>query len=390
MDEIDSLKKSAIENSNAPYLTISDYGDVVLAKNSVSVGTVGVDGVTVTNLAVNGDLATGTTYNWVEGNASSGISVVDESLQIECLTVINSIAAVNTMPLLTANKYFVCFDFKPFRSHYPVIYSGAAVTLATLATQGVFTHVTGVFTPPSYRSGLSIYINGGVATDMIIGSKSYIKRLMVINLTTAGLADKTADEIDALVQSGYFDGKKTFSGVGCLISKDSAEAETGRMYFETTPMYSNATLKDVLVYDSGKYYHTHNVDSDGNAIAEPYDTEVSTQGQIVCLSEGTVEYQPYFPDIAVYADKFTLDKAITAVKELYKYGSETPITDAVIAVDGLSFTSASLTAGDLAYGVFEFDEPLRPLMTIKSRNANALVEDSITNDVIDLAPSQNV
>jgi len=386
MDEIDSLKKASIENSNAPYLTVSDYGDVVLAKNSVGVGTVSVDGVTVTNLAVNGDLATGTTYNWIIGNNGSGISVVDESIQNECLAVNCGVSACNIMTLLAANKYFVCFDFKPFRSHYPVIYSGVPVTLSPFATQGVFTHITGIFTPPSKRSALPIYINGAMLTDMSIGSKSYIKRLMVINLTVAGLADKTASQIDAMIQAGYFDSKKTFSGVGCLVSKDSAEAETGRMYFETDPMYSNATLKDILTYSGGKYYHTHNVDSDGVAIAEPYDTEVDTNGQIVCLSEGTIEYQPYFPDIAVYAYKFTLTKVITAVKELYKYGSETPITDAVIAVDGLSFTSASLTAGDLAYGVFEFEEPLRPLMTIKSRNDDATVVDTSTGTAYTFRP----
>lgn len=386
MDEIDSLKKTSIENSNAPYLTVSDYGDVTLAKNSVGVGTVGVDGVTVTNLAVNGDLATGTTYNWVVGNVYSGISVVDGALQVECLAVQNAVSAVNNMTLLAGSKYFVCFDFKPFRSHYPVIHTGSAVTLSTLATQGVFTHVTGIFTPPSQRTFLVVYANGGVSTDIIIGSKSYIKRLMVINLTAAGLADKTADEIDALVQSGYFNGKKTFGGMGCLVSKDSAEVEVGRMYFSTDPMYSNATLKDVLTYSEGKYYHTHNVDSDGNAIAEPYDTEVETNGQFLALSEGTVTYEPWYPDIAVYTDKFTLTKAITAVKELYKYGSETPITDAVIAGDGLSFTSASLTAGDLAYGVFEFNEPLRPLMTIKSRNDDATIADTANGKVYTFRP----
>ena len=53
---------------------------------------------------------------------------------------------------------------------------------------------------------------------------------------------------------------------------------------------------------------------------------------------------------------------------------------------GLSFTSASLTAGDLAYGVFEFEEPLRPLMTIKSRNDDATVVDTFTGTVYTFRP----
>ena len=70
MDEIDSLKKASIENSNAPYLTVSDYGDVTLAKNSVGVGTLGVDGVTVENLVVNGDFSADDFAYW--GGSKTG------------------------------------------------------------------------------------------------------------------------------------------------------------------------------------------------------------------------------------------------------------------------------------------------------------------------------
>ena len=396
MDEIDSLKKSAIENSNAPYLTVSDYGDVALAKNSVGVGTLAVDGVTLTNLITNGGFEEDSPYPYFSPLGwYASIQTIDTTIKYagsaSMKLSINPSGATRggygiQTSVLGHVYWFYCrirvsqnssYSFRLFDN----ITTMVATNMINLSTCAVNTWIPFSLCYTAQNDGASVVM---AFTNII--PDSWIDDVVVLDLTAHGLDSLTASQVDALVAAGYFDGTKTFSGVGCLVSKDSAEAETGRMYFKTTPMYSNATAKDILTYSGGKYYHTHNVDSDGVAIAEPYDTEVETNGQIICLSEGTVEYQPYFPDIGIYTDKFTLTKAITAVKELYKYGSETLIADAVIAVDGLSFTSASLTAGDLAYGVFEFDEPLRPLMTIKSRNDDATVVDTFTGTVYTFRP----
>ena len=354
--------------------------ELILLSSGVSthllrgVGTVGIDGVTVENLVINGDTFAGWTgYDTiVDGWATKSANAA----------TLFSISAAALSNVVAGHKYLVCakirlnsgfnnseatkfsimrfggssskYNFTRFLLSATAYPDGTELTLSVIATAQT-EHADG-----NSRMYLSAY-------NQLHAINVSFTQIKLIDLTAYGLESLTTAQLDDLIPV-YFEGKKTFGGVGCLVSKDSAEAETGRMYFETTPMYSNATLKDVLAYDGGKYYHTHNVDSDGVAIAEPYDTEVDTNGQFLALSEGTVTYEPWYPDIAVYTDKFTLTKAITAVKELYKYGSETPITDAVIAGDGLSFTSASLTAGDLAYGVFEFDEPLRPLMTIKRRS----------------------
>ena len=378
MDEIDSLKKASIENSNAPYLTVSDYGDVVLAKNSVGVGTAGIDGVTVTNLVTNGDFSDDTT-GWT-------LSPSNEYTNI----------AGGVVSFKATQQYGAVYQGKSVVQNH-VYYLGARMKCD--AANAAHLNIAGGGT--TFHSGSGEWENISYVRTLEIATGTYnfgvrdirtsdwteisIDNLCLIDLTAHGLASLTAEQLNQLSPE-YFAGKKTFGGVGCLVSKDSAEVEVGRMYFETEPMYSNDTAKDVLAYDSGKYYHTHNVDSDGVAIAIPYDTEVETNGQFLALSEGTVTYEPWFPDIAVYTDKFTLTKVITAVKELYKYGSETPITDAVIAGDGLSFTSASLTAGDLTYGVFEFDEPLRPLMTIKSRNDVTTSVDTSTGTVYTFRP----
>lgn len=395
MDEIDALKKASIDNSNAPYLTVSDCGDATLAKNSVGVGTVGIDGVTVENIIVNGDFSNGTT-GWTGVNFNLDIN---ESGNL----VASVIPAGSPYPrikqscsVLAGHKYYA-------RAKMRFINGDPAWLSLNIGLGSSFLPDVETISSPADNTWYTLSGIATISTTEIRELMLYARQLsskgsiggileveaetgvILFDLTAHGLDSMTVEQLDKLAPSS-FSGEKTFSGVGCLVSKDSAGAETGRMYFETDPMYSNATAKDVLAYDSGKYYHTHNVDADGVAIETPYDTEVETNGQIVCLSGGTVTYEPWYPDIGIYTDKFTLTKAITAVKELYKYGSETPITDAVIAGDGLSFTSASLTAGDLAYGVFEFEEPLRPLMTIKSRNDDATVVDILTGTVYTFRP----
>ncbi len=394
MDEIDALKKATIENSNAPYLTVSDYGDVTLAKNSVGVGTVGIDGVTVENMIANGDFSNGTT-GWSNLNLN-----INESGNL-----VASIPPTGDRyprilhqgcSVVAGHKYYARAKMR-FINGSPIRLSlhlglgsseGPAIKAIDSPENNTWYTLSGTITMSTTETRDFWIYSQQTSSEASIGGILEVEGktgVILFDLTAHGLDSMTVEQLDKLVPS-FFSGKKTFGGMGCLVSKDSAGAETGRMYFETDPMYSNDTAKDVLTYSGGKYYHTHNVDSDGVAIAEPYDTEVDTNGQIVCLSGGTVTYEPWFPDIGIYTDKFILTKAITAVKELYKYGSETPITDAVIAGDGLSFTSASLTAGDLAYGVFEFDEPLRPLMTIKSRNDDATVVDTDTGTVYTFRP----
>lgn len=389
IQEIDSLKKSAIENSNAPYLTASGYGDVTLAKNSVGVGTMGIDGVTVENVLVNGAFSDGT-IGW--SRTGSSLSVLNRVLNITGTGQAEFVRAASYYTIVLNTKYYVRGKARVTNSsaiELRIRFMGGHKELVTAnPVENQWYQYSTIYNNITYSSHLmDNYVGHSYTTkEIALGKVAECEGMMILNLTALGLDSLTVEQVDHLVDGGYFDGKQTFGGVGCLVSKDSAEVEVGRMYFNTDPMYSNATAKDTLTYSGGKYYHTHNVDSDGNAIATPYDTEVETNGQFLALSNGTVTYEPWYPDIAVYTDKFTLTKAITAVKELYKYGSETPITDAVIAGDGLSLTSASLTAGDLAYGVFEFDEPLRPLMTIKSRNDDATVVDTVTGTVYTFRP----
>lgn len=347
--------------------------ELILLSSGVSthllrdVGTVGIDGVTVENLILWGQFPNTTGWKFGDNVTSGSISGNIMSFiggGAPSSTSRNWVLRMsNDFPINVGDKIAIIFKAKAENSgtlfYVGYDYDNTSVILSTYYQMYcvIATITDTAKTRFAASAGQRVYIDGS-------GNNG----VRVANLTNLGLASLTAAQLADLLPS-YFEGKKTFGGVGCLVSKDSAEVEVGRMYFSTDPMYSNATAKDTLTYSGGKYYHTHNVDSDGNAIATPYDTEVETNGQLfLALSEGTVTYEPWYPDIAVYTDKFTLTKAITAVKELYKYGSETPITDAVIAGDGLSFTSVGLTAGDLVYGVFEFDEPLRPLMTIKRRS----------------------
>lgn len=348
--------------------------ELILLSSGVSthllrdVGTVGVDGVTVENVLVNGAFGSGVT-GWTPSYAS--LSVSNRVLNITSNGDSYLAQATNYYDRVLNTTVYVRARARvtnPSAIELRIRFlNGSKELIIANPVENQWYQYSAIYNNTTLSTSAQNYVRHSYATkEIALGKVAECEGMMILNLTALGLDSLTVEQVDHLVDGGYFDGEQTFGGVGCLVSKDSAEVEVGRMYFNTDPMYSNATAKDTLTYRGGKYYHTHNVDSDGNAIATPYDTEVETNGQLfLALSEGTVTYEPWYPDIAVYTDKFTLTKAITAIKELYKYGSETPITDAVIAGDGLSFTSASLTAGDLAYGVFEFDEPLRPLMTIK-------------------------
>lgn len=422
MDEIDSLKKSAIENSNAPYLTVSDYGDVALAKNSVGVGTVGVDGVTVENLVNGKDVVnTGTVaFTSILNNVywdslhkakltgtGSDMTITNDTGAVADALVIN-LTAHGLQDLSEAQLAKLLPTYfggtKTFggvgciRSVGKNLFNGVFLRNMSLTATGTLVKSTTRTATPDYipvigGATYSIKRYGGATS----GTEYYIIAEFDSNyINIKRTANSTGLNYTTLYNAKYI----RFSGYDYVdvnkvteyqvelgsVATDYEPFVESKMYFNTEPLYANNILYDKIFYRNGKYYHQYRVAAGGLAITTAYDTEVETNGQFLALSEGTVTYEPWFPDIGIYTDKFTLTKAITAVKELYKYGSETPITDAVIAEDGLSFTSASLTDGDLAYGVFEFEEPLRPLMTIKSRNDDATVVDTSTGTAYTFRP----
>jgi hypothetical protein len=115
-------------------------------------------------------------------------------------------------------------------------------------------------------------------------------------------------------------------------------------------------------------------------------TEVKTNiDQDGSLPAGeSVYFEPVIADVGIYTDKFDIldtDYPISSIDKLYKVdfstGVQTQLTNAVIASDGLSFTSASLTDGDLV-NVIYFYATANPegLTTATYLNSNVVVADT--------------
>ena len=117
-------------------------------------------------------------------------------------------------------------------------------------------------------------------------------------------------------------------------------------------------------------------------LATPITTPIDSDGAIP--AGASVFWEPAIPDVGIYTDKFEIldtTHPIASIDKLYKVdfstGVQTQLTDAVLAGDGLSFTSASLTSGDLV-NVIYFYSVANPegLTTATYLNSNVVVADS--------------
>jgi hypothetical protein len=117
-------------------------------------------------------------------------------------------------------------------------------------------------------------------------------------------------------------------------------------------------------------------------LATPITTPIDQDGAI--QAGASVYWEPAIPDVGIYTTKFDIldtTHPIASIDKLYKVdfatGVQTLLTDAVVAGDGLSFTSASLTDGDLV-NVIYFYSVANPegLTTVEYLNSNVVVADS--------------
>jgi hypothetical protein len=119
-------------------------------------------------------------------------------------------------------------------------------------------------------------------------------------------------------------------------------------------------------------------------LATPITTPIDSDGNIP--AGALVLWEPAIPDVGIYSTKFDIldtTHPIASIDKLYKVdfatGVQTLLTDAVVAGDGLSFTSASLTDGDLV-NVIYFYATANPegLTTVTYLNSNTVLVDRTT------------
>jgi hypothetical protein len=128
---------------------------------------------------------------------------------------------------------------------------------------------------------------------------------------------------------------------------------------------------------------TLNFESFMYQLASPITTKLTTSGTLSAKKGGTVYLEHVIADAGKYTTEGTITKTahpISSIEALYKIeldGSLTEITDAVVAGDGLSFTSASLSTDDLWHLIYSYDEPLSPEMTVNVLN-NMIVPTTVS------------
>ena len=120
-------------------------------------------------------------------------------------------------------------------------------------------------------------------------------------------------------------------------------------------------------------------------LATPIITPIDSDGSLP--AGASVLWEPAIPDVGIYTNKFDIldtDHPIASIDKLYKVdfatGVQTQLTDSVIAGDGLSFTSASLSEGDLV-NVIYFYSVANPegLTTVEYLNSNVVIADTATS-----------
>jgi len=157
-------------------------------------------------------------------------------------------------------------------------------------------------------------------------------------------------------------------------------------YIGTWGGYSSVSRKIYIVFALGTTLAEAQADLAGTVIyyqlATPITTPIDSDG--IIPAGASVLWEPAIPDVGIYTDKFEIldtDHPIASIDKLYKVdfatGVQTQLTDAVVAGDGLSFTSVSLTDGDLVNVIYYY-ETANPegLTTVTYLNSNVVVADS--------------
>lgn len=213
------------------------------------------------------------------------------------------------------------------------------------------TRLSGVFTVANWQY---LYINSR------LGAEFYIDNVLIVNLTqTFGAGNEPSKSVcDALF--GFFDSTK--SAVAPRLKSVDADGEN--------PTYLYCEPYTLRRADTGEYDEIvdgkliRRVDDVGTALVEPEIIENVTSGTLISYPQGTIYAEPVLADAGIYdsgISVFREDFPIAELETVYKVdfitGEKVPldVEDALIAVDGLSFTHDGLTDGDIVFFTYYYE-----------------------------------
>jgi hypothetical protein len=369
---------------------VEGYQTVSLPKTAANAGmAVKLEGQSALNLFANGDFRNGLT-GW------------DTSLSEYTYAVASGIL---TATRVTDGDYVVILRVKGgetppnsvMYTRYRVRVLQAGATFISVIYAGV---VNNIISSPNanqwydvidrYATGSSTGIRSGIrvmypASQALTGYAVEVEYGMQLNLTAAFGAgnEPTVEECDAMF-ADYFEGVKSFEPTGRVRSVDALGLNPTNLYLQSPILRSNGLVKDEIRKGSNGYELVKRVGDLGEVLAEPVITPIPYAGLLNSNSNGTVYHEPYIADAGVYDNGITIqstDYPISEIEKIIKWENGVEylldVADAVIAIDGLSFTHPDLADGDLVMFTYAYDlESTVGKMTLTHYDSRYVIADT--------------
>jgi len=399
----DIRRDQTLANQSEAKISVSDYGILALPKNATGNLKMKREGLTARNIVNGASIAIGGTVTFASvlsniyydvlnkvqiTGTGSNITATNNSGAIANMAIINLTQTFSSIPDLATSKnifptYFADTKNVPMTGRYrgsnadetefhdlyftaPEGRSVPSTKDSVEVQDGRLVHVQNVQRYVLQASDLEAILTSGTNRDDVFAVKS----------TTFPLASTWATGVEGKL-TVYFGGNQLTEvsladwDVANTNHTFGTSSDTFYIFFPKGTYASIAEARTALA-GTVIYYQ----------LATPITTPIDSDGAIP--AGASVYWEPAIPDVGIYTTKFDIfdtDHPISSIDKLYKVdfatGVQTLLTDAVIAGDGLSFTSASLTSGDLV-NVIYFYSVANPegLTTAEYLNSNVVVADS--------------
>jgi hypothetical protein len=150
---------------------------------------------------VGGQLVTGFTSNGFTGTITNNNGIITHTI-----TNVQSFAGVvlTRSANLLNNAYYLTYEMLPFRNHTAQYYLGNSYYNANSVIANQWNYVSITRNATATNNLVILSDNGGLTTNMVIGSQTSYRNVNLINLTSLGIATLTKSQLDYLYQVWQF------------------------------------------------------------------------------------------------------------------------------------------------------------------------------------------
>ena len=309
------------------------------------------EGLTATNLVINGEVTSATSWYSSYGTVSYSngeLIVTFTSLPPAGSSAVGGYEALS-QNTITGHKYYMGMSIYPLYNCKCRFGLGGVFPYLTDNVANVWNSKSIIITATGVSGGFD-FMSDISTCGYSIGQAIKFKHLKLIDLTQtfgAGNEPTTTAECEKYF-TGYFSGTQSAFGTFKLTSG------TDSIYMLAPPLKSNATDKDEISWDNG-YKMTQRIDTDGTTLATPIITPIPIVGNSDRIFSGAT-ISPHSIFSQYYTTKISIPNTAYPIKNLltiFKGATELNIVNATVAGDKLSFTHTGLAEGDLVHITYE-------------------------------------